>query len=164
MKKSLLLIIVTVFFYQLAFCQQNFHSFKVAAGISLYNTKTVSLSYEKIKEGGLGYGFIMQGIYYNGTDNHKYNFSHTDCFLTGGGYLTLKTLRTTNFNNYVYLGAQVGSNNDSILWYPFGGLNQRYFVSNRVLIELSEEAAYYFNQSINQKFQPKIKLGLDYLF
>ncbi len=127
-------------------------------GLSPYHGGVFSLRLEHSPNGCLEYGIGLELMGY-GRSERKFGLNYRYAILTAGGMLRYRLDAVRNFRLGMEAGAQAGSDNSQFIWYPYGGLEETWFISRQLGVFSGQRELYVFGADARH-WQPFVLAGI----
>lgn len=157
-----LLIIICFHFVTLAHSQTGYKQLLLSGGISLSNSKLFTVQYEGAGVHKIHTGVLLQTMWYSNNKYGHFSMRSSTTYESLGVYLKGDMHTSKNFSAIWYLGGACGTNTHEIIVYPFGGLEQGWFMCPKTQLFISENVLYILNTTLTNKWQPYIGAGLKF--
>jgi hypothetical protein len=159
MKTILLSLLCLVLFIQLN-AQSGFTCYGLSNGISSNNSKLISFTIEGSGNKKIHAGVMVESLFY-ASDISKYSIAGSKAYLSAGLFLKTNITNTRNFNQQLFLGGNIGTDNKNTIWYPQVGLEQNFFCSSHIQLFTTQKCLYIFGITGNN-WQPILSIGIRY--
>lgn len=144
--------------------QQKLNTASISAGLSLYNTKNISMQFENTSNKKSSIAIVAESLLYGGEDAGKYNFKSKEHLFYTGGLMYKYSYSTRNFYHNFKAGAMAGVDHlqaDAFVWYPVIMLEQSFCLQPGLQLFISERCSYLMNYA-DRNFQPALQCGLKF--
>lgn len=142
--------------------QTGFTNYSFSTGWSTSNSKLFNFSIEGAGNKKIHAGLSTEAIFFS-TNTSKVSLESNKTFIAAGLFLKARLSNSRNFNQQVYAGANIGSDNKTTIWYPYAGLEQNFFLSPHTRFVLGEKCLYIFKIPADN-WQPSFSLGFRFSF
>ncbi|AYD49029.1 MAG TPA: hypothetical protein VFQ86_05150 [Arachidicoccus soli] len=163
MKKLFPTLIITacilLFFTSRGIAQNPISDLSLSAGASTPNSKFISLSLETSSDNYSTWGAILDGIFYSNFLRKHYDWRSNDKILSLGIFYKGKLSSTKNFNSKFMLGGSGGSDNHSLIYFPFIGFEENFYLSDKLLFTVNQKVLYLSGYKDMEHWQPSLNLG-----
>jgi len=157
-----LLIITCFLFVTLAHGQIGYKQLLLSGGLSLSNSKLLTVQYEGAGVHKIHAGVLLQTIWYSNDENAHYSLKSNTIYGAAGLYLKGDMHTSKNFSATWHLGGACGTNTHEVIIYPFGGLDQGWYICPKTQLFVSENVIYVVISSIMNTWKPYIGAGLKF--
>ncbi len=162
MKKFL--VILLIFLFQLkAIAQNGYTAISISGGLSVTNSKYVTIFLEKNNNKKLHTGLMIENLFYSNYISGKIDLASTNTYHSIGLFLAAPVKNSRNYSSQFYLGGATGTNFYRLIYYPFAGLSHSFYVSPKSQLFITEKVQYLFKLT-EARWQPCAFLGFRYLF
>ncbi|HAO05666.1 MAG TPA: hypothetical protein DCQ50_01520 [Chryseobacterium sp.] len=134
-------------------------TFRVATGMSVFNSKLISLHFETRIKSKNYFGIFAETFFY-ADRTWPLNLHSDEKHYYAGLYYKPLIGSSRNFSHHVLIGGVVGTSGKKFLYYPFAGLEQDFYIAPKSIFFIGEELKYLF--PLKNKWQPFIKTGLKF--
>ncbi len=157
-----LLIIICFHFVMPAHSQIGYKQLLLSGGLSLSNSKLFTVQYEGAGAHKIHAGVLLQTMWYNNNKYGHFSMKSGTTYASVGIYLKGDMHTAKNFTATWHLGGACGTNTHETIVYPFGGLEQGWFMYPKTQLFISENVLYIFNTTLTNEWQPSIGAGLKF--
>ena len=161
MKKALVILVVFLF-QEKVMAQNGYTAVSVSGGLSVTNSKYVTISLEKNDNKKLHTGLMIENLFYSNYKSEKIDLASTNTYYSIGLFLAAPVKNSRNYSSQFYFGGATGTDFHRLIYYPFAGLSHSFFVSPKSQLFITEKVQYIFKLSEAQ-WQPCAFIGFRYL-
>lgn len=150
-----------------SFAQTNVRGYtQVYAGVGtslISPTKVINLNIESSSPKTLKFGINLEQTFYSSNKGWKQGFFHTEQkMITAGIYGKLSLASSRNFAMNFSFGGNAGTDSKEFIYYPKIGIEECVWISPKVQLVLSQNAAYLFNDQFQYKWLPTLNVGFKF--
>lgn len=156
--KSFVTVVVFLAAMNITNAQSGFVHYTISAGWSTSNAKILDFTVEKAGNQKIHTGLLTEAVFYNAS-NIKFSLGSQKTYVSAGLFLKTCLASSRNFNQQVYIGGNIGSDNKTTIWFPYLGFEQNFFLSPHAQFVLAQKCLYLFGIPA-ANWQPFINIGL----
>lgn len=155
--KNIITILLLINFSTRAYTQNK--TIGMMTGASAFNCKSISLNYEIGMNSRNYLGIFAESFFYSNR-NKPLTLHSDETHYYAGLYYKPQLNSSRNFSHYFLFGAAVGTHGKRLLYYPFAGFEQNFYIGNKTIFLMGEELKYLV--PLKNKWQPFINTGLKF--
>lgn len=161
--KNLFLLLLLIISNEILLAQTGgYKTLTIATGMSITDSRYITVMLENDGDKRIHTGIVYEALFYSKYKNKRIDFGNTTAYNGLGFYLSSSLSNSRNYDAQFYFGGVASTNFSKVIYYPFLGLSQSFFLSSKLQLFISERISYLMNLN-EENWQPAILGGIKIL-